>query len=249
MSAAENDVKRMETRCNTCRKQMQVMKRCTRCKSVMYCSRDCQVKDWPKHQLVCNSANVGNLQQEKNKSYLRNDNSIFEDNHTSSGSHPPLVDFSKATKQKQDTKTVNSVTKPKEKCYLFVNEYYTDVPVVNCSEPTSSITVKCNKDKHKLVVQNTWTGVDIYKFLSHSLEIPLEKVKVIHKGKVLSRENICETIKDKAVYQVIGEVAENEEDLDQRDICVMMKQTGLDRQAAVHALKKKGDLLDALLDQ
>lgn len=141
------------------------------------------------------------------------------------------------------------MTKPEGNCYLFLNEYYTDVPVVNELEPVTSITVKCNKDKHKLVMQNSWTGVEIYKFLSYALSIPLEKVKVIHKGRVLSRETICETVKDKAVYQVIGEVAESEEDLDQRDISVMMTQMGLDRKAAVQALKKKGDLIDALLDQ
>ncbi|XP_045206626.2 uncharacterized protein LOC123558843 [Mercenaria mercenaria] len=238
----------VDTRCSTCNKQMKIMKRCTRCKSVMYCSRDCQIKDWPVHQSVCEPS--------RKSGYLRNDNSIFNDEvlqdnrdrGSATASHPPLVDFTKATRHKSEPR-IDSVKKPEGKCYLFVNEYYTDVPVVNHSEPASSITVKCNKDKHKLLVQNSWTGVEVFKFLSYSLEIPLEKVKVIHKGKVLNRETICETIKDKALYQVIGEVAESEEGLDQRDISVMMKQSGLDRQAAVQALKKKGDLLDALLDQ
>lgn len=27
--------------------------KCSRCKLAWYCSRDCQVKDWPKHKQVC----------------------------------------------------------------------------------------------------------------------------------------------------------------------------------------------------
>lgn len=163
-------------------------------------------------------------------------------------SYPPIVDFSKATRNKQ-TPIANSTMKPEENSYLFVNEYYTDIPEVNQSEPTSSIIVKCNKVKHKLVIQNGWTGVELYKFLSYSLSVPLEKLKIIHKGRVLNRETIFETVMDKALYQVIGEVAACEDGLDQRDISVMMQQTGLDRNTAVQTLKQKGDLLDALLEQ
>lgn len=253
----------MDIRCSTCGKQLQIMKRCTRCKSVMYCSRECQIKDWPTHQIVCKLDQNGRSTLPQKVSmkdmYDKNDNSIFSDesvsnSHTSRECaslgvcHPPLVDFSKAKKNKTET-PINSMKKPDGKCYLFINEYYTDVPVVNQSEPKSSIIVKCNREKYTFDVQNSWTGVKIYKFLSCELSIPLEKVKVIHKGKVLSRETVCETLKNKAVYQVIGEVADSEEDLDQRDISVMMKQMGLDRKAAVQALKKKGDLIDALLDQ
>lgn len=165
--------------------------------------------------------------------------------------HHPLVDFSKAVNQNTSkTPTMdNKITKPDGKCYLFVNQYYTDVPKINKSEPVSSVIVKCNKEKHKIDVQNSWTGVEVYKFLSYKLSVPLEKLKIIHKGKVLSRETVQETLKDKAVYQVIGETAEDEDGVDQRDIAVLMKQTGLDRNAAVQSLKKKGDLLDVLLDQ
>jgi len=98
-------------------------------------------------------------------------------------------------------------------------------------------------------MQTSWSGLDIYKFLSYSLQVPLENLKIIHKGKVLSESDIQETLKDKAVYQVLGEVAENEDNVDQRDIAIMMQQSGMSRNAAVQALKRKGDLLDALLDQ
>lgn len=159
-----------------------------------------------------------------------------------SWSHPPLVDFSKALK-------TSDVIKPDGNCYLHNNKYHTDVPKCDHTQPKSNITVKCNKTKHKIVVQNSWSGTEIYKFLSFTLNIPFEKLKVIHKGKVLTTDNISDTVKSGSVYQVLGEMLESEDGVDQRDISVLMKQSGLDRNAAVLALKKKGDLLDVLLDQ
>lgn len=168
-----------------------------------------------------------------------------ESSSTASYHHPPLVNFSLAVKNKNKGPVA---TNPGGKCYLRENEYYTDVPVILEGESLALIIVKYNKDKHSLKVQLSWTGEALYKYFAHSLHIPLENLKVIHKGKILSRENIMETVKNKAVYQVFGEAAENEDDVDQRDIAVMMEQTGMDRNRVVRVLKKKGDLIDALLD-
>ena len=38
-------------KCNKCQKQ--AFKRCSKCKSVWYCSRECQVGDWPQHKEKC----------------------------------------------------------------------------------------------------------------------------------------------------------------------------------------------------
>ena len=32
---------------------IQVMKRCTRCRTVLYCSRECQLKNWQAHKFLC----------------------------------------------------------------------------------------------------------------------------------------------------------------------------------------------------
>uniref|UniRef100_A0A1Q3FT13 Putative zinc finger mynd domain-containing protein 10 n=1 Tax=Culex tarsalis TaxID=7177 RepID=A0A1Q3FT13_CULTA len=37
--------------CSTCRKPAE--KRCSKCESVFYCSRECQVADWPRHKELC----------------------------------------------------------------------------------------------------------------------------------------------------------------------------------------------------
>jgi zinc finger MYND domain-containing protein 10 len=39
-------------KCKKCEKQ--AFKRCSKCKSVWYCSRECQVADWPVHKEACN---------------------------------------------------------------------------------------------------------------------------------------------------------------------------------------------------
>lgn len=42
-----------EMRCNVCGKHGS--KKCARCENVMYCSRECQRKDWKIHKTVCKS--------------------------------------------------------------------------------------------------------------------------------------------------------------------------------------------------
>lgn len=39
--------------CNACRITKTNMNRCSRCKSVYYCSRKCQVDDWSEHKKLC----------------------------------------------------------------------------------------------------------------------------------------------------------------------------------------------------
>ena len=160
------------------------------------------------------------------------------------------MDWSKAFGEK---KSVAGTDKEKlsgnEKTYLFKNEHHSDIPKLDETKPFSTISIRFNKAKQNVKIQNSWTGNEIFKFLSHVLKVPLEKLKIIHKGKVLSEETMVETVKDKAVYQVIGELAESEDGLDQRDIEVMMKQLGIDRNGAVKALKTSGDLIDAMLGQ
>jgi hypothetical protein len=48
-------LKALATKCSGCSVGLQEdqIKRCAKCKSVFYCSRDCQVKDWSAHKLAC----------------------------------------------------------------------------------------------------------------------------------------------------------------------------------------------------
>ncbi|KAK3100668.1 hypothetical protein FSP39_023463 [Pinctada imbricata] len=63
----------------------------------------------------------------------------------------------------------------------------------------------------------------------------------------MTQETIQSHVSNKAVFQVIGEQAANEDGLDVRDIELMMKQLGVGRNDAVIALRKHGDIIDAML--
>lgn len=49
----------MAESCAVCSRQVaadgEILKRCARCHKVLYCSKKCQVADWPKHQTVCST--------------------------------------------------------------------------------------------------------------------------------------------------------------------------------------------------
>lgn len=52
-----------EAGCAVCGAIPKKLKRCTACKSVSYCSRECQVDDWGQHKLVCKQLKEGSFVQ------------------------------------------------------------------------------------------------------------------------------------------------------------------------------------------
>lgn len=48
----EKAEKKAEDTCRVCKKE-NVKSKCAKCKKIYYCSRDCQIKDWKEHKLVC----------------------------------------------------------------------------------------------------------------------------------------------------------------------------------------------------
>lgn len=136
--------------------------------------------------------------------------------------------------------------------YLLHNVHFFDVPAINETHPLVTIIVRANKTKTKIKVHNSWDSKSAFKYLSHNLEIPLDKLKLIHKGQMVTQddEKICSLLKDKAVFQAIGEKAEDDSGVNNTDIEVIMKQLGgsVERNDAVKALKETGgDVVDAML--
>ena len=52
MDLLKDEIKYQSYSCGFCKKSNSVLK-CSKCKLIYYCDRNCQVKDWKNHKLVC----------------------------------------------------------------------------------------------------------------------------------------------------------------------------------------------------
>lgn len=113
---------------------------------------------------------------------------------------------------------------------------------------STCIFVKCNKKKFDISISETLAGEQIIAKIADVVKIPTDKMKLVHKGKLVNKDNVKEFVKNKALFQAIGEVAESEIGLDVRDIEVVMKQMHVERNAAIKALRKTGNTIDAIFE-
>lgn len=51
MTGDELDI--FEQKCKVCHRKVKKMMQCSKCKSVYYCDKDCQLRDWAAHKKVC----------------------------------------------------------------------------------------------------------------------------------------------------------------------------------------------------
>ena len=64
----------------------------------------------------------------------------------------------------------------------------------------------------------------------------------------MTADIVCSYVKNKAIFQAIGEVSENEDGLETGHIDCIMSRTGVERNDAVKALREtQGDVIDAIL--
>lgn len=113
---------------------------------------------------------------------------------------------------------------------------------------TVKIVIKHNKVKEELTVSKSDTGDSILQVISDSVSIPKSKLKLIHKGKIATSDNIKEMLFDKALFLAFGEISESEEGLERADIDLIVEQLGIDRNLAVRTLRKAGNVLDAIIE-
>ena len=127
-----------------------------------------------------------------------------------------------------------------------IDEEICITPLLDETQPCTTVHVKSNKEKSKILLQNSWSGQEMLHFIAHKTQIPPRKLKLIHKGKLVSKDNIKENIREKALFQAIGEKSECEDGLDGKDIDILMQQMSVERNCAVRALRKSEDLVDAV---
>lgn len=113
---------------------------------------------------------------------------------------------------------------------------------------TVKIVIKHNKVKQELTVSKSDNGDSILQVISDSVSIPKSKLKLIHKGKIITSDNIKEMLFDRALFLVFGEISESEEGLEKADIDLIVGQLGIDRNLAIRTLRKTGNVLDAIIE-
>ena len=111
-----------------------------------------------------------------------------------------------------------------------------------------AIIIKHNKVKQELSVPSTENGDAILQMISHCVGIPVSKLKLIHKGKMVTRDNIQSMLFNKALFLAFGEISESEEGLIKEDIDLIVKQLGVERNLAVKVLRKNGNVVDAIIE-
>ncbi|XP_022079530.1 uncharacterized protein LOC110973198 [Acanthaster planci] len=218
-------------KCASCGECQKIMKRCTRCRRAIYCSRDCQILDWPKHKTVC-SRKVSSCSK-----------TLDTEGETDSANTFLVEKLQDAVSIRDGEQTSNH---PQSQTEVNISEDSQETSTAH-PEPICSIVVKCQRDRHQIHVNSGWEASTMLSQISEKVRIPTEKLKLVHKGKLVSEQNVKDCVKDKAVFQAIGEVSESEEGLDPAVINLVMSKIKVDRNEAIRALRLKGDVTDAIL--
>jgi uncharacterized protein Veg len=56
--------------CHSCQKSVEKISKCAKCRIASYCSRECQIKDWKNHKIICND--LGKQKVETAKESMEN---------------------------------------------------------------------------------------------------------------------------------------------------------------------------------
>lgn len=113
---------------------------------------------------------------------------------------------------------------------------------------TVRIVIKHNKVKHELCVPRTKDGKTILQVISDAVSIPVSKLKLVHKGKMATCDNIQGMLFNRALFLAFGEISESEEGLEKADIDLIVKQLDVERNLAVKVLRRTGNVLDAIIE-
>ena len=116
------------------------------------------------------------------------------------------------------------------------------------AKETVRIVIKHNKVKHELCVRRTKDGKTILQVISNAVSIPVSKLKLVHKGKMATCDNIQGMLYNRALFLAFGEISESEEGLEKADIDLIVKQLDVERNLAVKVLRRTGNVLDAIIE-
>ncbi|XP_032242132.1 ubiquitin carboxyl-terminal hydrolase 15 [Nematostella vectensis] len=258
-----SDFEGVNAYCAVCRQKQNHMKICTRCRGVLYCSRSCQSIHWPKHKVTCkptatckNDSICDQVSRECGEiktgigSYFAGEtpktlHNIGQHEKTNKNSIPVVGARQEDSNDLQQTSDKNSLPiegTRQENSYDL--QHRSKNNHTKSGEPKLKIFIKHNHKKHELNVEK---NQNVFEAISSLLHIPVTKLKVIHKGRLVNNLNICDVFVDGTLFLAFGEVTESEEGLDQNEIKMIMDQLDVDRNVAVKALRHEGNVVDAIL--
>ena len=116
------------------------------------------------------------------------------------------------------------------------------------SSKSVKIIVKHNKVRHELCIPTAENGNAILQAISDCVSIPVSKLKLVHKGKMVTADNIQGMLFNRVLFLAFGEISENEEGLEKEEIDLIVKQLSVDRNLAVRVLRKTGNVVDAIIE-
>lgn len=115
---------------------------------------------------------------------------------------------------------------------------------------TIPISIKYGTTTYHMHLDNdsNLSKLEQFDLIAKYIHIPSEHLKLICKGKRYTKENWHElNLVAHMTFLSIGEQAEDETDVNTKDIECIMKQMKVDRNTAVKALKLYPDTIDAML--
>ncbi|XP_076449395.1 uncharacterized protein LOC143285848 [Babylonia areolata] len=231
--------------CLKCGQMQRMMKCCTRCHAAFYCSKTCFAKHWPLHKKNCQPQSKSQEQVERESG--EGDRTVYRVIQHIKPTARPVINFQKAA---NDLTTTAAAASPKQetKPQPPKNSDSSDPEPNDAMLPGVDVTVRYNKQKHKFKVCDAWDSPTIFSKLSSFLACLPDNMRVIHKGKQLGADSIRSAVGSGAVFQVLGERMEDASGLVPKDIDVLMRQMGVERNVAVRALRQcGGDLIDAMM--
>eukprot|EP00057_Strongylocentrotus_purpuratus_P010240 XP_011664714.1 PREDICTED: uncharacterized protein LOC100889826 isoform X1 [Strongylocentrotus purpuratus] len=214
-------------------------------------SRECQIHDWPTHKLECSPKDRSTSGHQEDTEAVGTETvnlqTLTLDEQTCKDDEQTLRKLGNSelltgSAYKSSAERQEKVLQPGER-----TESESSTSTVDSIRDPVTIAVKTSKQKHCVTLDRQSTGTSLMADISRAACIPFEQMKLIHKGKLMNPDIIHETLKDRAVFQAIGEVAENEEGLSGKDITCVMDQMKVDRNTAIKALRNTKNAIDAIL--
>ncbi|XP_022800337.1 N-lysine methyltransferase SMYD2-B-like [Stylophora pistillata] len=244
--------------CANCKSKQRFMKRCTACKQVIYCSKECQLLHWPNHKPSClefrvTGSNVctssTGLQTSSLPSTLPSSENSHRAEMTNMGDtveeYSNGLSCSKNIDNKTDGKNFKKRNRGSEEGSSTDNAV---LSTKGTEVDTVKIYIKHNKVKSELMVSLTDKGSSILQIISDHLSIPVSKLKLIHRGKIATSDNVKDMLFNKALFLAFGEISESEDGLEQSDIDLIVKQLNVERNLAIKCLRKTGNVVDAIIE-